>query len=482
MKPYLRPVILILWIGCLLPVLDGGQAGAESRLFLPRLVWRQRSVLSEQLFVPFIDKPGPGTLLGAQFNALTEAGGLAQMLPTGITWARRNALLWSAVEASEGVYNWSAVSGLEAELKTAAQHNIQTILIVRDVPAWAQLDSGISCGRIRSDKFAAFANFMYQAVQRYSALPYRIQYYELWNEPDVAVGQVDQDSLYGCWGDVNDDYFGGAYFGQMLQAVTPQIKAANAQAQVLPGGLLLSCDPDTSGQCADPRPSRFLEGILRAGIGSDFSYFDGISFHAYDYAGSSLGAYGRLGWPGTTPVLNAKAEFIRSLLNRYGVSGKYLINTEVALITSGAVTNCDATCEQTKAYYAVQAYTTAMAQDLKANIWFTAISLWRNSGLLAPDLTPLPAYYAYSFFSSEMRNATYVGEDTRDSAVRVYQFSRGSGSVWVVWASGSVAAYTPPRTPDVLWAWNAAAQAYQSVTPSSSLVLTQAPLFLEWNP
>ena len=87
-------------------------------------------------------------------------------------------------------------------------------------------------------------------------------------------------------GDINDPYFGGEFYAQMLKAAYPAIKAADPQAQVLVGGLLLD-NPDV----ATNNTALFLEGILRGG-GSPF--FDAVSFHCYSY---SWGAVGRMSNP-----------------------------------------------------------------------------------------------------------------------------------------------------------------------------------------
>ncbi len=51
-------------------------------------------------------------------------------------------------------------------------------------------------------------------------------------------------AIFGCWGDPNDKtYYGGEYYAEMLKRAYPAVKAANPQAIVLNGGLLLDCDP-----------------------------------------------------------------------------------------------------------------------------------------------------------------------------------------------------------------------------------------------
>ncbi|HEX9090337.1 MAG TPA: hypothetical protein VF831_02555, partial [Anaerolineales bacterium] len=173
-------------------------------------------------------------------------------------------------------------------MQNVVSNHITPIMLIGDTPDWA-LKTGFTCGAVAQDKFPALANFAYDLVKRYSVPPFNVRYWELWNEPDAA-------GLLGCWGDPTDrDYYGGYYYGQMIKAVYPSIKLADPQAQVLVGGLLLDCNPDPNFPQPPPKdctPSKFLKGILESGAGP---YFEGVSFHAYDYY-SGTGTYWNPNW------------------------------------------------------------------------------------------------------------------------------------------------------------------------------------------
>ncbi|MBE3118145.1 MAG: cellulase family glycosylhydrolase, partial [Candidatus Atribacteria bacterium] len=353
--------------------------------------------------------PNIQTVFGAEMYAINAGGGLDQMATANMSWVRRNAVVWSSIESTEGTYNWSAMASLETELQNASSKGIQVVLIVRSTPEWARkiAGTGPSCGPISQSKLPAFGNFMRALVARYSVAPYNVKYWELWNEEDAPF--ITGDNIWGCWGDTTDAYDGGGYYAEMLKAAYPQIKAADPQAQVLVGGLLLDCDPRPGAGCAvvghDSKQSMFLEGILRHnGLNDGGNYFDGISFHAYDFYDwvGYFGSFGQYGngvwqstWNSTGPVTIAKAEFIKSVLSRYGVTGKFLMNTEVALVcgdADGSQSYCKTTdFETTKAYYVAQTYAVAIAEGLRANIWYSVLG-WRNSELLNADLSPRPAY------------------------------------------------------------------------------------------
>ena len=188
----------------------------------------------------------------------------------GAFWIRRNALNWVVVEPTEGERNWGGLASLEKEMIAISEQGMELILIIHYVPSWAQAELGYACGPVKAEKLGAFGAFMGDLVARYSQPPYNVRYYEMGNEPDVPLGVVPGGSQYGCWADMEDPTLNGGVYAEMLQAVYPQVKAANSDAQLLIGGLLMDCDPLDPPQMADGTikncdSSRFLEYILQSG-------------------------------------------------------------------------------------------------------------------------------------------------------------------------------------------------------------------------
>jgi hypothetical protein len=439
----------------------------------------------KKIYIPLALRSFPNvSIFGAALDHITASGGLDRMEDANISWTRPQGIEWSSVEATKGVYNWSALSTIDTELQNAANSGIKVVMLVHSTPEWARKYSGTgpSCGPMAADKISNFANFMKALVARYSVAPYNVKYWEIWNEEDVLY--QDGNSGFGCWGDSIDTYFGGGYYAQMLKAVYPQIKAADPQAQVLIGGLLMDCDP--RGGCAavghDSKPGMFLEGILRTSGAA--AAFDGVSFHAYDYYWGASGVYINPNWVSTWnttgPVLIAKTQFIKGLLTQYSASGKFLMNTEVALIcgNTGLEPACtDGTYATTKAYYIAESYAAALGQGLKANIWYSVLG-WRGSGLLDQSLNILPAYTSLAFARSEIRFSTYVRDVTEFSGVKGYEVDRGDRHIWVLWSlDGSTHTITLPSKP--LAAYNSMGS---SVTPHASMDVTLNPLYLEMTP
>lgn len=371
----------------------------------------------------------------------------------GARLVRFAGLWWPDVESVEGHYNWPAIQWLEAQFSAAAERNLGVVLVVRGTPEWAQQYAGTSCGPIRPDKLNAFADFMGAVVTRYGRGRYSIKYWELGNEVDVDPKLVAPDSMIGCWGDDTDAYYGGGAYARMLQAVYPRIKRADPAAQVLLGGLVLDCDPRPGGGCPNTersRPPRFLEGVLRAGSGS---FFDGVAFHSYDYYDHLPGNYSNRNWrtdsKTTGPVSLAKAAYIRSLFQKYGVKDKALLNTESGLVCSGCTDDAD--YEWTKAIYAARVNAAALSAGISANIWFR-IADWTDTELLADDMSAKPAYTAFGASTRVLTGAVFDRDLTKDelgnAELRGVALTRWNETIWLVWSiDGRAHTLTLANTP-----------------------------------
>lgn len=407
--------------------------------------------------------PPPKPLPGIEISGPPSPNSVPLIAQSGSHWTKRNGLLWSVVATSEGLYNWGNVASLEAQLREASAAGLETILVVRGTPIWAQEIPGFHCGPIAPDQLSAFGDFLYEAVRRYSAPPFNIRYWEIWNEPDASWQRVAGASQYGCWGDSSAPYFGGAYFGEMLQEVYPRMKEADPDAQVLFGGLLLDCDPlnppDDPAQPGTPKDcisSTFLEGVLQNGGGD---YFDGVSFHAYDLYYGDFGDYRNpnwhSSWDSTGPVLIPKARYLRNLLDAYGYEDKYLLNTEGALLcgSSGQEPLCqNKDYSDSKAIYLAQSMAAAQAEGLLANIWYS-LSGWRGSHLVSNNSgIPNDSYRAFETSALFLENAAYLGPVSGYIGVTGYRFLQENQERWLIWSlDGAAHTVSLPKAPaDIL--------------------------------
>ena len=137
-----------------------------------------------------------------------------------------------------GPIQWDLLETFEKELRSLKAAGIKPLVTVTNSPAWARIDVNKPCSAIRADRFSAFAEFMRQLVQRYKEPEFNADDWELGNEPDVDKDLVDPTSPFGCWGDADDPYYGGRHYGEMLKAVAPVVRAADAKVQIWNGGLL----------------------------------------------------------------------------------------------------------------------------------------------------------------------------------------------------------------------------------------------------
>jgi hypothetical protein len=399
----------------------------------------------------------------------------------GATWIRLNTVSWLSVQPDEErIYHWEALETFEQELLAARQAGLIPIVVVDDNPAWAtkpywnpatESYEHARCGAIEEAHFADYAAFLRELVARYSQPPYEVRYWELGNEVDVDPRLLSEElqRFFGCWGDIDDPYYGGRHYGAMLQAVVPAIRESDPDAQVLIGGLALD-RPDTQ----DPafgKPERFFEGILLSGAGD---FFDIVGFHVYVWYEGAAATTARedartrarmhrltaeearrlaltspqhtgdvqmdpdrqneqwAAWGGATV---GKVRFIRETMQRYNIEDRPLFLNETGLVASPPH---EAPFFEAQADHLVRQLARAMSVGVQSYIWYTLHeSGWLSAGLLDRNYAPRPPYTAYQHFIRQVR-----GSDLRPAAIasygdtiEAYRFSRTDGYVDVLWST-----------------------------------------------
>ena len=504
-------VIALATVAVMLLLIQPVSSGIERGLATPDMNAQPTVSYTTKLYLPVISVPSKlylpvvsgapiETLYGVEMPGISDGTGLAQIRAAGASWIKLAGVWWPDVEPQQGVRNWAALAAYDASLANVADKQMNVILVVRGTPIWAQLYPPYSCGPITPAKLGAFGDFMYELVRRYSVPPYNVHYWEIGNEPDIDRALVATNSLIGCWGDSNDANYGGGYYATMLKTVYPRIKQADSTAQVLVGGLLLDCDPtpplNPSYGCktsARAKPPKFLAGILANG---GAPYFDGIAFNSYDYFSNSgvIGAFSNTNWNSASntngSAIIAKTRYIASLLSSYSVTGKYIINTEAALLcgwcAGGGVLD---SFETTKAFLVAQIYASGIVSDLKAVTWFRSIDgSAYNVSLLNDDLSPRKAYTAFLTSRYTLEDGTYERTlSTSDvggvTGVKGYSFLVNGQRVWTLWSTDAQPKLiTLPQMPS--GATNMLGVNI-AVSPSRQLQLT-APdslfAYIHWNP
>ncbi len=380
-----------------------------------------------QIYLPFLRQSSDVVphVFGIEMSQLTTDRGLRLMSVSGTAWVRRNALEWKHIEPQRGsgyVWDHPTTRIIEQDMITASRLGLNLIVILRGSPRWATAPYAADCAPINPDHYQDFARFAAEVARRYSGSPYNVRYWELGNEPDAPVFQ--DDSVFGCWGLENDPYYGGRAYGEMLRVVYPAIKAANPNAIVLNGGLLL----DRPYRPEDPAsvPGRFLEGMLVAGAGNAF---DMLSFHAYN-------TFWRIpGQPALGPRADWRPAYLRGVLARYGVPEKPLIRTEGALLCPGEITP---ECRWAQADYLSRVFTRSLRDGLTADIWYIYDSdSYHNTALIEPGdvLVPRPGYFAYRHASRTLTGARYLRPLAGvPDTIEGYVLQRSDGYIVVLWS------------------------------------------------
>ncbi len=354
----------------------------------------------------------------------------------GTPWVRFHRLSWRAVQPTEGgPYDWSVLSTFEDELRAARQAGLTPMVVVQHSPLWATVNTynPTDCGAIRADKLDSFAQFMLAAVNRYKQPEFDVHYWELFNEPDVDPRLVPPDHAFGCWGDINDPYYGGRAYGAMLQAVTPAMRAADPNVQVIIGGLLLDRPVPEAGQ---GHPERFLEGILVAGAAH---YFDIVAYHAYpSWIGQPIDhdlmpSY----WQSLGGWTLGKARFLRNVLAAYSISKPLFLN-ETSLVCNPDQDICDpppADFYEAQASFVTRTFARSQSEAIWGPIWYTLNGpAWRYGGLLDAQTNPQPAYWAYQELARQLKRATFESAVDYGSDVEAYSFVRDQDRVHVIWS------------------------------------------------
>jgi hypothetical protein len=427
-------------------------------------------------YFPVINQtfPPESSLFGVEFTAAINAPTIQDAKNASNYWVRWGIFDWSKIEEVQGDYNWSVLP--EQLIMDTAGKGMKIIGIIKNVPAWAQIPGGKICGPINSANLNDFADFVTRLVQRYKG---SVHYWELGNEPDVDPDEIFVDfSQFGCWGDSTDPYYGGGYYAEMLKIVYPAIKAADPNAKVLIGGLLLDCDPTNPPDHKDCLPSRFFEGILR---NSGAPYFDIVSFHGYPYYdGTRPVDETFVSWQARGGVVAGKVDFLREVMAAFGVN-KPIFHTENALICPETLPFCNAPTEeffQDQADYVVKSYLRSFALDLEVMIWYTFNNGgWRYSGMLDVLNTPKPAYHTYDFMTKYMQNAQYLNEITSYPGIQGYRFQKGSQQIWALWsADGTPLPFAVPAGASRILNRDGG-----ELTLSASITV-QRPVYIEVNP
>ncbi len=393
-----------------------------------------------QLFLPLILKNHPMLSIFGM-DGKTKFDRIAE---TGTSWVRLNtALLWSEVQPEGPTsFNWdnTNVQRIEYEILEAKSKGLAVLLIVRSTPNWAMKypQTGKKCGPIARVYFDEFASFMREVVVRYSQPPYEVMHYAIWNEPEINLADTQSDMPIGCWGDPDESYFGGVYYGELLKELYPIVKGVNQNVQIVTGSFLMYCDPRWSGTGACPPNTytawaNFFEGVL---IGSQ-GLFDVVGYNGHvSYVAGINPVWSERNnwrWSRAGGLVDGKVNYLQEKMsNRLGYQ-KPIMLTEGGLVDGS---DGDPVFEEAKSDYLVYGYANTWAIGLKANFWYT-FEGWKGSALISGNQAR-PAFYAMKTMTQILKDAKFINREVFTEYEK-FIYHRGSQEIWLLIPTGEVA-------------------------------------------
>jgi hypothetical protein len=315
----------------------------------------------------------------------------------------RTQLSWRDVELEPGVWTWDEMDGRIDPLVARGFE----ILGILTLPApWAQEhpDEGLVPRNLNlpwNHPENYWGRYVYNTVLHYRG---RIQHYEVWNEPDMAM----------YWeGDA-------AQYYQLLRLAYRAIQAADPDATVLMAGMELGQDPD------------FFRVVVRlAAEDPTGPNFDAVSIHSYTNAE----------W------VYERTRDARALLDGYGFVNVpiWITETNIPLWGEGAAPSIPSTGYATPeeaAWYIIQAFANARAAGAGRMMVFRLADeripipygLVRNSG------EPRPSYEAFHTAAAFLSDVVGATRDLTEDAVIVRCVHADGSHVTVMWASGGAPA------------------------------------------
>jgi hypothetical protein len=342
----------------------------------------------------------------------------------GARWVRTS-VSWASHEPVQGQRN---LSDLEGFFKTFTDIGLRPIVYIADNPSWA---ASSKCGPLDKVSPQALADFVGALAERYPS----IDYWALYNEPDIQWTTGEASTFGGCWGR------NGQAYAKALGLVKQAVQGANPNAQVVFSGIAaekVTC-PSTWTTCAGQdlfnfniNGGDFVDDVLGYIQAHPGDYFDVFDFHYYPAFHGQWDSYGK--------GILGKAQYYQNRLASHGLN-KPMICTETGRRSdTGQVIDGIPGSDAEQSKYLVKTYIRAMAGGLKSVLWFTfadqGTSAW---GLLDGNYVPKASYKAYQVLGEQVEGALFNSELPLAGGQEGYAFDLPDGeNLWVVWGSGNI--------------------------------------------
>lgn len=299
---------------------------------------------------------------------------------TGAQWVRMN-VGWRWTETAKGEYDQAMLDKVDRAVALSRGAGARVVMLVDQTPQWA---SGKPDVRFPPSDPADLADFYGFLVARYGA---QVDAWEVWNEPNHPnYWQPDPTKNPNACGD----------YLQLLRAVAPVIRAGDATAPVLFGGLAWNDYP-------------YLERCYA--IDADMGdHFDAMNTHPYAMGGAApetlrdeSPADGRLDYQ----TFLAYREVRRTMADHGDVKPVWL--TEFGWSTATDGHPLGNVTPETQADYLTRAYR-VLEQDAYVPVatWYNLRNTYTGNdgpgwldqlGLMKTDFSPKPSYFAFKAYA-----------------------------------------------------------------------------------
>lgn len=355
----------------------------------------------------------------------TAAGG-----PPGGTY-------WLSLEPSNGSFDWAPLDNLVRAARAAGVADVTYTLY--ETPNWASSAPNQACFATQNFGIVGCAAppkhmsdwdaFVTALATRYKG---QIQYYELWNEPNVQT-----------------EYSGNvSEMISMAQHAYGIVKSIDPSALVLtPGVSVAGIAPYTPG-CS---PSTcWLAQYLQAGGGK---YADGVAFHGKtclsdnqvcDQEGIGCSSAEIEACAGTGLVSQIKA--LRSLMETYGMAGKPLVDTEGGYSDEVGLKSLFGSADQQAAFVS-RFFILQASENLSSAVWFSWL-MNRKTGLMGLGTAAAETETNQSYMQTHewLLGSTFGGPCSLSGGVWACSLSNSVGdNELLAWAdtNSSASSYLP---------------------------------------
>jgi len=335
---------------------------------------------------------GINTFLEQEVEPAKVEKALQMIHAAGFRWIRQE-FPWEDIEQSAKGDFWdhkwdvSAWEKYDRIVDLANQYGIQVIARLGNPPAWSRAEGDAKGSFAPPDDLRDFGDFVHTVVSRYQG---RVQYYQIWNEPNI----------YPEWGEQPVD---AAAYVRLLQTAYRRAKEADPDCVILCAGLAQTLETGPM----NLNDLVYLQQMYDAGVQG---YFDVMGVMAY-------GLWTGPGDHRASPELTnfSRPQLIRDIMVRNGDAGKPLWATEVGWNAVPAdfpvFPQYGRVTEEQQARYAVQAYQRAQREWPwmgVLNYWFFKRATDSETNqvfyyfrLVEPDFAPLPAYAALQEYANQ---------------------------------------------------------------------------------